>query len=1160
MQSEIYYNSFIAKLKRLRNRELTVWSTVYFLKFIVISGTILLGLSLIESIFWLPARYRLVLSVFGAAAGSGLIIYYGFFAIRAMLGRDKRFSFEELSRKAGNTFPEIRDKLLNAIQVFTQLTRSKERYSPALIADTMNRVGSSFAAYDFTRSIDHGRLRRHLYLFGSFAGIFLIFILLTSGAVNRAAVRIFQPTKNFQIPYSFSLDVSPGSIEMIRNEPFRAVVSVSGKTPRSMSIFIKRESSSEYEKHDLTEAESGTYEFKVEKVKESFNYFIRGREGAGLFIGRNIDSEEYSVHVIYRPTVRNLKLHLEYPAYSFLGSRYLEDNIGDAAALKGTIIRAELTLNKPVKEASLHFTDGAAIPLTAGGVKSEGSFIVMKDTRYTIHLLDEDDITNSEPIEYRISAVQDAYPYIQFTIPGENTDLTEDKQILIGLKISDDFGLTQLMLGHRLVDREEAGTLLTPESIRNLLNDSLAFKYTDVPLEDKSGIIQDVYRLWDLENIQLFPEDRIIYFAEVYDNDGISGSKRTRTRTFTLRLPSIDELFEQAAQSQEIQEEKLSEIVEEGKELQEKLKELSHEFLQTNELEWEQKQKADEALKKQEDIKKRLEDIKKEIEELIEKFEKNDLLSAETLDKYKELQELLEELYSPELQTEMQKLQQSLENAAQMDQNRQNLDNFRNAQESFTEQVNRTLELLKRLQIEQMMDEVVTKAEHITETQQTINTKLDTLAQKSEAGQKQSELDKEKLARQEKDLVKNTDNLQNSIEKLLEKMIEQPDFPREKLSETLKDIEQKELQGQMLKLSQEMFKEAIKKSLDTGRQLEKELKEIEENLKEAQQEMTENQKEDILRAMRKSASDLLELSKKQEELKSESKSLTTNSDKFREIADKQNDITAGLLRIIGSLVNISEKSFFITPELGISLGEILSAMQGSIKMLEERNKAGSISNQDKSMQGLNESIIQLREIMKNVQESTGGTGFNEFVERMQQLAGQQQKLNQNTESLSQGGALSLEQQAAMQRLAQEQELIRKSLEQLQKEMQEPVNLKERLEQMGTDMREVIKDMKDLNITGRTLQLQEQILSRMLDAQRSIHRRDFSKKRVAETAKQYEGIDPGILPENLGEHKRYLEEDLIKALKEGYTRDFEVLIKNYFDSLNKKNIIIPVKKN
>ena len=76
---------------------------------------------------------------------------------------------------------------------------------------------------------------------------------------------------------------------------------------------------------------------------------------------------------------------------------------------------------------------------------------------------------------------------------------------------------------------------------------------------------------------------------------------------------------------------------------------------------------------------------------------------------------------------------------------------------------------------------------------------------------------------------------------------------------------------------------------------------------------------------------------------------------------------------------------------------------------------------------------------------------------------------------------------------------------------------------------------------------------MLDTQRSVHRRDFSKKRLAEAAKFYESTDPGVLPENLGEGIRPLEENLMKALHEGFSRDFEELIRKYFESLNRKQV-------
>jgi ABC-type amino acid transport substrate-binding protein len=42
--------------------------------------------------------------------------------------------------------------------------------------------------------------------------------------------------------------------------------------------------------------------------------------------------------------------------------------------------------------------------------------------------------------------------------------------------------------------------------------------------------------------------------------------------------------------------------------------------------------------------------------------------------------------------------------------------------------------------------------------------------------------------------------------------------------------------------------------------------------------------------------------------------------------------------------------------------------------------------------------------------------------------------------------------------------------------------------------------------------------------------------------------PEQLPANFGEKDFELREDLLKALKQGYTRDYQELIKKYFEAL------------
>jgi len=1158
VQTEKYYTTFTVKIRRLRFRALAVLSLTHFMRFAVIFGGIFLVGTLIEHIFRLHVQNRIFLFSILALSAAGLFVYYGISPLRAWLGRDERFSLKTLCLKVGETYPEIKDRMLNAIQLYASLSRNRGIYSPELIDNTMNRAGAAFLRYNFNKSIDYERLKKQLVMFGVLLLVTVGIIGISSGNIGSAVIRVLNPATDFPVPASFSFEISPGNSEIIRNDPFTVTARVNGRTPESVKIFTRHENSAAFEEFPLEMVNPGEYAVTLDKVRDSFYYFIRGRESNGFLSGMNIDSPAYFVRVIYRPMVRKLKMHLEYPDYSQLGSRYLEDNIGDVTALKGTKARIEVSVNKAVNSAELRFDGGAVIPMDISGMRAQASFEITTDARYHIHLEDSEGIDNSEPIKYRIAALPDTHPFIRIIVPGINTDLSEDKQLMVGMKINDDFGLSRLRLGYRLVDRDEAETVLAPENIETMLNDPEAFSFSDIPLENRQGMMQDVMLMWDMKSIQMFPEDQVLYFAEVYDNDRISGPKRSRSQTYTVRLPSIEELFEMAADTQEKEEEQLEETLEESRDLQEKLKDIARELLREEELDWEKKQEAEEAVRKQEEIQKNMEEIRKEIEKLVEKFEENDLLSADVLDKYKELQEMLSELATPEMQEVMKKLRDELENAQNMQQNRQNLENFRSAQEDYLKRIERTLNILKRLQIEQMMDELVTKTEKIRETQEMINAETDSLVGQSreQPGKRQAQQNQERntgadrLSQQENNLSQRFDNLKETMSKLLEKMFEQPDISSEKLAEISDNTEKKEISEAMLKMSSELFRKALEQSLQTGEQISGDLKELEEELKSARSELNESQKQQILAEMRKAASNLLKLSRDQEDIRAGSANLTANSDKYTEIADKQHNAMSGLSRTIGGLVRLSEKTFFLTPELGKLLGQSATSMQESIRFLEERNKGAALGKQEQSMESLNEAVIALRSAMKNAQQSGSGVGFDQFMQQMEKMSGQQQGINQGTMDLmQQGGSLTMEQQAMMQRLAHDQELLRKSLEELRQEMQGSGSLNDRMQQLGSDMEEVAKQMHDLDVSERTMQMQERILSRMLDAQRSIHKRDFSKKRHAEAATQYRAVDPGILPENLGESAQFLQESLIRALSEGYTKDFEELIRRYFENLN-----------
>jgi len=95
---------------------------------------------------------------------------------------------------------------------------------------------------------------------------------------------------------------------------------------------------------------------------------------------------------------------------------------------------------------------------------------------------------------------------------------------------------------------------------------------------------------------------------------------------------------------------------------------------------------------------------------------------------------------------------------------------------------------------------------------------------------------------------------------------------------------------------------------------------------------------------------------------------------------------------------------------------------------------------------------------------------------------------------------------------------------------------------------VVNDLNSQNITRKTIQRQREILSRLLDAQKSVRKREFSKQRQAETAKAYDARDPGVLPGDLGEKNQELRRDLLNLQNEGYKKDFEELIQKYFEEI------------
>jgi hypothetical protein len=202
-----------------------------------------------------------------------------------------------------------------------------------------------------------------------------------------------------------------------------------------------------------------------------------------------------------------------------------------------------------------------------------------------------------------------------------------------------------------------------------------------------------------------------------------------------------------------------------------------------------------------------------------------------------------------------------------------------------------------------------------------------------------------------------------------------------------------------------------------------------------------------------------------------------------------------------------------------------------------------------AMSNLNLAVLMLFKANEAVQKSCSGSGMSEMMQKLGQMSRKQGILNQQTQSLMPlpGMKLSMSQRNALRNLAAQQDALRRQLDELGQDLGQRGDLLGRLDDLAREMKEVTDDMNQARVNRRTLERQERILSRLLDAQKSVNRREFSRKRKADTGLDVirKGPDGS---ENESSYENWLSGAARKALEESYPRKYDRLIKAYFKSL------------
>ncbi len=112
-----------------------------------------------------------------------------------------------------------------------------------------------------------------------------------------------------------------------------------------------------------------------------------------------------------------------------------------------------------------------------------------------------------------------------------------------------------------------------------------------IPPFNKTVNTQSFFFQWYVDSLKLAPGDRIGYYAQVWDNDGVNGAKSARSRPIQFTVPSKDQLEAEVRKSEQETENQMQSAMKKAQSLQKDLDNLDNKLKSNKELDFkEQKQ------------------------------------------------------------------------------------------------------------------------------------------------------------------------------------------------------------------------------------------------------------------------------------------------------------------------------------------------------------------------------------------------------------------------------------------------------------------------------------------------------------------------------------------------------------------------------------------
>jgi len=1076
-----------------------------------------LAYSLLESRFFFGTGVRKVLLgsfVLITAAALGRLVLW---PLAQYLRLGQVISHEQAARIIGRHFAPVEDKLLNILQLKAQadaLAGSNE-----LLLAGIEQKTREIEVVPFKAAIDLSRNRKYLrYALPPL--LLLLFLLIAAPSLLRDSTRRLIHTNTVferEAPFHFRVN-APDDLSVLQYGDYTLEATTEGSmVPAEVFIEI------DHYAYRMRQETPGIFRYTFKNVQDNTEFRI--------YAGP-VSTDAMTLSVIRKSGIAAFSIGLDYPAYTGRRDEELR-NIGDLVVPEGTRLTWDIeALNTGALDA--RFEDLAA--LVPAEQRSGERFILkhqaLRDGRYTL-LLQHPLLPLTDSVQYNLRVIPDRYPGIRVeAFP----DSLERQLIYFAGSTDDDYGIRDLAFKYDILDAE--GRLVSSESKGLDVPHPTQFSYTHV---------------FDLATVALEPGQQVQYYFEVHDNDGIHGSKASRTPVMVFRKPTAEEFAQLEKENNADIQRNLEKSLSDTRELQEDMKRLREKLLQEKKAEWQDKREIEKLLDRHNTLQQQMQETIEKYNENLQNQQEHAQPSEELQQKQEQVQKLLDELMSDEMKEQLRRMEEmlkELEKEGAMDM----MEQMEMSDEELEKELDRMLELFKQLEVEMAMEKAIDQLEKMAEEQE----KLSRESEKQESPN-------EDLKEKQDELNKEFEKVQEAVDEMLKK---NEDLERPK---NLGDTGE-----QMDKIDQDMKQSSDQLQQNQSKNASKSQKNAAQRMRDAASQMAQQmqsgdmeQMEEDMAMLRQLLENLVTLSFDQERLIDEFRGTEVTTPRYVGLVQEQFKIQQDFKVVEDTLHALSKRVTQIESFVTEKVSDVKLNLKRSLSQLEERNKSVSADHQQRTMTYLNDLALMLSEVMNQMQQQMankmpgsqmcnkpGGMnskpGGKPGRVPMDKISQGQQELNQEMQQLlekmrkGEQGQMSKE----FAQMAARQAALRKALNDLSKEKKEQGKGNPELDRIGDDMNKIEIDLVNKRLNQETLKRQQDIQTRLLEAERSERQRDLDTKRQAETAREQKRSMPPALEQYIRQREAEIEQ--YKSVSPDLRPYYKFLVEEYYQSLKKSN--------